>query len=204
MIGVLGGIGSGKSAVASGLSRYFPTLILDADKVGHELLADADVQQQLRVRFGPDIFTPEGQVDRRLLASRVFGTDSAHQLARQDLNQILHPRIRNELIRRLREAPPEIEVIVLDAAVMLEAGWGDVCDAIVFVDVPEETRIARVTANRGWTADELQRREASQISLDEKRRRSHVVVDNSTSLDDAVSQLRDAVLALKQNEANVC
>ncbi len=193
MIGVLGGIGSGKSAVASGLSRYFPTLILDADKVGHELLGNADVKTQLRARFGPDIFTPEGAVDRRALASHVFGTEQDQQQARLDLNRILHPQIRSTLEQRLRDAPSDIEVVVLDAAVMLEAGWSDVCQAIAFVDVPEADRVARVMEQRGWSDIELRRRESSQISLEEKRRRSTAVIDNSKSLDDAVQQLRGFV-----------
>lgn len=193
MIGVLGGIGSGKSAVATGLSQYFPTLILDADKVGHELLGDTEVKTQLRARFGSDIFTPEGTVDRRALATHVFGTEQSQQQARLDLNRILHPRIRVALEQRLRNAPPDIDIVVVDAAVMLEAGWSDVCQAIVFVDVPEVDRVARVKLQRGWSEEELRRRESSQLSLDEKRRRSTAVIDNSKSLGEAVQQLRGLV-----------
>lgn len=193
VIGVLGGIGSGKSAVASGLSQHFQILVLDADKVGHELLADADVQTQLRERFGTDIFTPSGSVDRRVLASHVFGTDEQHQQARLDLNRILHPRIRAALIQRMQLAPPDTEVVMLDAAVMLEAGWNDLCQAIVFIDVPFADRLARVQQQRGWTEDELRRRESSQLSLEEKRHRATVVIDNSQSLDAAVNQLRDFI-----------
>jgi len=189
VIGVLGGIGSGKSAVASGLSQYFPTLLLDADKVGHELLAMTDVQTQLRSRFGSGIFAPDGSVDRRALASHVFGTHNDQRQARHDLNRILHPRIRAALEQRLAEVSPDIAVVVLDAAVMLEAGWDDLCQAIVFIDVPEADRVARVKQQRGWSEDELRQRESSQLSLDEKRRRSTAVIDNSKSLADAVQQL---------------
>lgn len=193
MIGVLGGIGSGKSAVASGLSQYFPTLLLDADKVGHELLAAVDVKTQLRRRFGSDIFAPDGSVDRRALASHVFGTQNDQQQARLDLNRILHPRIRAALEQRLANVPTDITVVVLDAAVMLEAGWDDLCQALVFIDVPEADRVARVKQQRGWNADELRRRESSQLPLDEKRRRSTVVIDNSKSLAEAVQQLREFI-----------
>ena len=72
---------------------------------------------------------------------------------------------------------------------MLEAGWNDLCDTIVFVDTPFETRLKRVEENRGWTADELRRREASQISLEDKRAASEFIVDNSGSLERAVEQL---------------
>lgn len=90
-------------------------------------------------------------------------------------------------------APPDTEVVMLDAAVMLEAGWNDLCQAIVFIDVPFADRLARVQQQRGWTEDELRRRESSQLSLEEKRHRATVVIDNSQSLDAAVNQLRDFI-----------
>ena len=82
---------------------------------------------------------------------------------------------------------------MLDAAVMLEASWNDLCQAIVFIDVPFADRLARVQQQRGWNEDELRRREASQLTLEEKRHRATVVIDNSKTLDDAVNQLRDFI-----------
>lgn len=198
VIGVLGGIGSGKSAVTLALSNTLPILILDADKAGHDVLTHVAVQDQIRQRFGDEVFNAQGQVNRQALAKHVFGTDPQQQQARLDLNRIVHPEIQTQLLESIRRASPDLEVILLDAAVMVEAGWDHLCDAVVFIDTPWETRLARVQA-RGWTDEELRRREASQLSLEQKRQRANIVIDNSRSLDDAVRQLRQFVDQLRSD-----
>ena len=85
--------------------------------------------------------------------------------------------------------------MVFDAAILLEAGWGDGCDVVAFVDVPREQRIQRVAESRGWTAEELARREASQWPLDRKRDAADIVVDNSTTIEHAGQQLADYLIA---------
>lgn len=188
VVGILGGIGSGKSAVSNGLSTYFQTYIIDADRIGHEVLGISTVKDSIRRIFGDDVFDRDG-ICRRSLARQVFGAEIHHQQALKKLEEIVHPQIRRIAEQQISEVPDGTEIVLLDAAVMLEAGWDDLCDYIVFVDVPFEIRLARVQENRGWTADELRRREASQISVDQKRNASEFVVDNSKSLDDAVRQL---------------
>ncbi len=189
VIGVLGGIGSGKSAVTQGLSNTLPILILDADKAGHDVLTHVAVQDQIRQRFGDEVFNAQGQVNRQALAKLVFGSDPQQQQARLDLNRIVHPGIQTQLLETIRQASPDLDVIVLDAAVMVEAGWDQLCDAVVFIDSSWESRLARVQT-RGWTEEDLRRREASQLSLEQKRQRANIVIDNSKNLDDAVQQLR--------------
>lgn len=192
VLGILGGIGSGKTSIARGLSQHFRILLLDADQVGHAVLNEADVQAQLRQHFGADVFTAEGTVDRRKLAAQVFGPAPEQAQALRVLNSIVHPLIRSRLVDQIAGVDPDVEVIVLDAAVMLEAKWDGACDALVFVDTPYADRLARVQ-QRGWTAAELDRREASQISLEEKRQRSQFVIDNSQSLEHSLRQLADFV-----------
>jgi dephospho-CoA kinase len=120
--------------------------------------------------------------------SQVFGSEIHHQQALIKLEKIVHPEIRRQVEKQLGEVSDETEVVVLDAAVMLEAGWNDLCNTIVFVDTHFETRLKRVEENRGWTSDELRRRESSQVSLDDKQEVSEFVVDNSGSLENAVEQ----------------
>lgn len=188
VVGVLGGIGSGKSAVSNALSRYFQTLTIDADRIGHEVLDISTVKENIRQNFGDDVF--DGiDICRQSLARKVFGSDQHSQQALAKLERIVHPEIRRKVEQQLNEVPAEIDIVLLDAAVMLEAGWDDLCDHIVFVDTPFETRLARVQENRNWTADELRRREASQISIEDKRNASEFTVDNSGSLELAVQQL---------------
>jgi dephospho-CoA kinase len=188
VVGILGGIGSGKSAVSRGLSNHFKTYLIDADRVGHEVLGIPTVKDNIRQAFGDSVFDG-AEICRKSLAGKVFGSESHHKQALIKLEKIVHPEIRRQVEKQLAEISSDTEVVVLDAAVMLEAGWNDLCDTIVFVDTPFETRLKRVEENRGWTADELRRREASQVSIEDKRAVSEFVVDNSGSLANAVQQL---------------
>jgi dephospho-CoA kinase len=191
VIGILGGVGAGKSTVAAELARL-GCEVIDADAIGHELLKDQDAQKLLRDQWGPEIFSADGQVDRPALAAKVFGDPEA--LAR--LNRILHPRIREriglliEQARRCGVAP----AVALDAAVLLEAGWDEFCTHCIFVRTGDELRAARA-AGRGWDRRAWRLRENSQISLDTKAGRCEYTVENSSS----APHLREQVRRIYQN-----
>jgi len=193
-VGIVGGVGAGKSSVVKAVTglRLF---VIDADQIGHELLLNNDIRRKLGETFGEEIFDEAGMVVRESLAGKVFGNSDEHTRNRSLLNQILHPAIREEVHIRAGQAPQDVDAIILDAALLLEGGWADKCDAVLFIDTPDEIRRQRVAANRGWSAEELQRREASQWSLDKKRQHSQFVVDNSGSLEAAAGQMK---LALQQ------
>jgi dephospho-CoA kinase len=190
VIGLIGGIGSGKSALARWVSRQLNTVIVDADAAGHRALQQPEVRELIRHRFGSKVFDTRHEIRRDRLADAVFGQDEEHRRARHDLEQIVHPVIRGDLQDQIAAARDNgaVDAILLDAAVLLEAGWQEICNAIVFVETPIEQRQSRV-AGRGWTPADLTRREASQLSLDEKRAAAQYVIDNSGSLDDAGRQL---------------
>ena len=181
VIGLLGGIASGKSLVANYLANK-GAVLLDADRTGHEVLKQEAVKQAARERWGDKIFGPEGEIHRPALAKIVFGPPRDSLTELQYLERLTHPRIGAMLeqqinqIRRQGKAP----AIVLDAPVMLKAGWNEFCDRIVFIETPEPLRWRRAEA-RGWTDEEFKRREAAQESLDYKRRLADVVIDNSGS-----------------------
>ncbi len=198
IVGVIGGIGSGKSAICRWVAQRDPSVrVIDADGDGHRALALPEVQAALRAEFGAGVFRDDGQVDRAALASRVFGDDIARQQARGRLEAIVHPAI-----ARLREAQLEamaaagqVRVALVDAAVLLEAGWQHRCDKVVYVDVPRSLRLNRVLA-RGWDDVELARREASQWPADRKRGAADFVVDNSGTLDNAGRQMYEYIKRL--------
>ncbi|MCA9059039.1 MAG: dephospho-CoA kinase, partial [Planctomycetaceae bacterium] len=104
--------------------------------------------------------------------------------------------IRAEVIRQIQQAPQEADAVILDAALMLEAGWADVCQHLIFIDTPRALRESRVKAGRGWSADELQRREASQWDIDLKRRQADYVVENSDDLASASDRLEKVLRML--------
>lgn len=137
----------------------------------------------------------------------MFGSSSDELKARSDLEKIVHPRIRAGIVREIDavrriekgRSQPEYEAVLLDAAVLFEAGWNDLCDAVVYIDVPEPVRLERVTRNRGWNAEELKKREASQLSLAEKRSRADFIVDNSGPITEAGARLQSFIHQLKQD-----
>lgn len=185
VIGLIGGIGAGKSRVAEEFASL-GALVLDADQIGHRLLEQRPSRDLVLERFGPSILAEnsgaegaEGAappIDRKALGKIVFSDASA----RRALEAILHPRMRRTFEKAIARASRKGEVgaVVLDAAVLIEAGWDDLCDLVVFVDAPREVRLARLAASRGWTAETLARREAAQLPLETKRQRADEVLVN--------------------------
>jgi dephospho-CoA kinase len=193
VIGLVGGIGSGKSHLARQLRQRHPLEIVEGDAAGHRVLQEASVKEQLKKVFGNGIFTPEGEVERSRVKGLVFGPGPEHTAARKQLEQIVHPRITEILTRQiaLAQARPDVEAVILDAALMLEAGWRTLCDAVVFVDVPFDERLARVIRSRGWSRDEMRFREMSQFPVERKRKEASYVVENSGDGSAALSQLEE-------------
>ncbi len=179
VIGLVGGIGAGKSTVAAELGRL-GCAVIDADAIGHDVLDEPSVRQRVRERWGDGVFAPDGAVDRRRLGKEVFADRG--QLA--ELTAITHPLISRRIVERIAAAgdDPAAAAVVLDAAVLLEAGLEGLCTHLVYVDADDETRFKRVADGRGWDRAAWLAREKAQISLDKKRERCQYYVDNSSSV----------------------
>lgn len=198
VVGLVGGIGSGKSSLIHWLAGRRHVAILDADRIGHAVLLQTGVREEIRQTFGPDVFDADGQIDRPRLGRLVFG-DSPEQIRhRKALEAIVHPLIRAEIERQIadHQQQRDVDLILLDAAILLEAGWNSLCDLVVFIETPFALRAQRVVDTRGWNEDELRRREASQWPLEEKRAASDLSIDNTDSIDAAGERLL-AVLAAR-------
>ncbi len=176
VLGLIGGIGSGKSAVANAFAR-FGGAVISGDQLGHEALRRPEVIAALTRRWGPDILAADGSVDRRKVGARVFA-DPAELRA---LEALVFPAIEAGIAAGIAaaQADPRAAFIVLDAAVMLEAGWNKFCDKIVYVNAPREVRLARLASQRGWSATEVEQREAAQLPLPDKAGRADAVLDNT-------------------------
>lgn len=194
-IGLVGGIGSGKSAAARAFEAC-DAFVIDADAVGHALLDQTPARERVEERFGRDLIVPgEGpddppRVDRKALAAIVFQDKNALR----DLEAILHPAMRHTFtkaiaraVRRGRHAS-----VVLDAAILYEAEWDGLCDLVVFVEAPDEVRLARLEASRGWTAETLTDRERAQWKVNRKRDKAGYVLNN----DAGPAELAERVEAL--------
>jgi dephospho-CoA kinase len=190
VIGLAGGIACGKSLVAECL-KDLGCVIIDADKVGHQVLCMPSIVGQIAQKWGGRVVV-DGKVDRRELAKIVFpsGADSPTE-ALKYLEQLTHPEIGRLVQQRLEqyEASGQFPAVVLDAPLMFKANWDRFCDRIVFIDADLQTRKQRAL-ERGWSETELERRESYQMPVEQKRERSTDLITNSGSVEELKQQLR--------------
>lgn len=190
VIGITGAVACGKSTVAEIFER-FGALRIDADRLGHEVLADPEVKAAIRARWGDDVFTADGAVDRRRLAEYVFSPPPEGVAHREYLQSLSHPRIAALLEQRISEAEKDgCALAVVDAALLFEAGWHRRCHRVIVVDAPEAVRRARAVG-RGWSVEQFEARQAAQFSPKEKIDRADFVIDNSGDLSAAERQVRE-------------
>ncbi len=190
VIGLLGGVGAGKSLAASQFAEL-GCEVVDADRIAHAVLCEEAIKQALRERFGDQVFGPGGKLDRRRLGERVFD----HPEDRQALEQIVHPEICRRLRRAVQSARAgDAPAVVLDAPLILEKGLDNLCDFMVYVKAPAEVRQNRVGGVRGWDPSEIARREVSQVSLKTKQDRADYIIDNRASPEHTFEQIRRVFL----------
>jgi dephospho-CoA kinase len=177
IVGLLGGVGSGKSTIASLFARH-GAVVLDADALAHGCLKEGAIRDAVAARFGAAVLRDDGEIDRPALGRIVFGDPGA----RAALEALVHPCVRRELAARLA-APvaARAPLVVLDVPLLLESPLDALCDTRVFVSASRETRLTRV-ATRGWSGEELDRREAAQAPLDAKRAAAAHQLDNDRPL----------------------
>ncbi len=177
IIGLTGGIASGKSTAA----RYLGELgahVIDADVLGHRAYEPGTgAFESVVAAFGDEIVSSQGQIDRKALGGKVFGKPEA--LKR--LTDIVWPEIRRLAEAEMAEAQSQEpnRPVVLEAAVLFEAGWEDAVDEVWVVVVSPEVAVQRAIGRDGTDAETVQRRIAAQLSNDERKARAHVVIDNS-------------------------
>jgi dephospho-CoA kinase len=135
------------------------------------------------------VLDDNGEVDRKRLGAIVF----ADPAQRRELEALVHPWIEKRLREQIEEAArdPQVRIILLDAAILLEAGWNSVCDRLVYVHAPRDVRLKRLAEKRGWSAKEVAERERAQLSLTDKVSRADAAVDNSGSPEAAARQVED-------------
>ena len=190
IIGLIGGIGGGKSFVAALLVARGGFLI-GGDPLGHEGLRESTIKAEVLAEFGSDLKKPDGEIDRRKLGAIVFNDPTRLRRLEAIVFPYIGRRVHDEIAKAQVSGPARF--IILDAAVLVEAGWKPMCDHVLFVDADRAVRLERVRRTRGWTDVELAVREASQLPLDEKRKAADAMLDNSGAAAETTERL-DAIL----------
>ena len=183
MVGILGGIASGKSTVAAGFGKL-GCAVIQADAIAHEVLQRPDVRERVVRLLGGTVLDVHGLIDRKRVGAIVFADPG--KLAA--LNRIIHPPVMAEVERRLRayQQDSRVPAVVLDVPLLVEVGWADRCDRLIFVACDLETRLAR---SRTLTLEEIQARENFQISLDKKANLSDNTIQNGSDLSALAGQI---------------
>lgn len=181
VIGLVGGVGAGKSMVAAILADLGAEVV-DADRLAHDALEESGVRSALLEWWGPAVLDSADRVDRRELARRVFSDATA----RRRLEGLIHPMVKARTRAVLADARRrgDVRALVVDAPLLIEAGMdAELCDAVIFVDAESSVRQVRTKERRGWSTEEHVRREQAQESLDLKRIRADYVVNNNSTPD---------------------
>jgi dephospho-CoA kinase len=181
IIGLTGGIGSGKSTVSRFLTEL-GAVILDVDKVGHEAFKpDTDVWREVMAAFGRQVVTPNGDIDRKKLGEIVFGNPES--LSR--LNQIMHPRMYDMVKAQLEEyRRQEVDVVVLKAPLLIEVGWASLVDEVWVTVASQSTVLRRLEKRSGLSEQQSLARIRSQLSSEERVRHADVVIDTECDLNE--------------------
>lgn len=187
VVGLTGGIGSGKSTVSALLAEQ-GAIIVDADAITRQVQEPGtDVFEAIVKRFGPGVVAPDGSLDRKALATIVF-RDPGSLAA---LNAIVHPAVGREIARRMAELASTDHVVVLDVALMVESGTIP-AKTLIVVDCPEDLAVRRLVEQRGFSEDDARARVAAQATREERVAKADLVIDNAGSLDHLREQVRQA------------
>lgn len=188
VIGILGGIGAGKSTTAAEFESLGCGLI-DADKIAHELLDEPDIKQKIIEAFGGSILDTDNKISRKKLAEIVF----ADRGKLTQLNNIIHPAVlakAEELIEEFNSRN-EVKAIVLDMPLLVEVGWEKRCEKLIFIDCNEVKRAERSKKTHYFDKNQLKIRENLQISLDKKQAIAENTIDNNSELSSLKKQVAE-------------
>lgn len=197
VIGIVGGIGAGKSTV----SKVFEELgcvISDSDVSVREILSEAKVIRQLSEWWGKEVLSDDKTIDRSKIAEIVF----EQPYERRRLEGLIHPLVHERRRTAIQDAiRAGAQGVIVDAPLLFEAGVDSECDAIVFVDTPAEIRLSRVQTTRGWDANELNMREKAQLGLEQKRKRSDYIVANNGLPDELTGRVARVLASIRKDLA---
>ncbi|MDX9873259.1 MAG: dephospho-CoA kinase [Clostridia bacterium] len=188
IIGLTGGIASGKSLI-SGKLKEWGAMIIDADEIARALTGpDSPALREIRRSFGDEVFNADGTLSRKKLGTMVFNSVEA----RNRLNGLLHPLVQTEIKRQLAEnKEKDWPLLVIDAPLLLEAGLEKMTDEVWVVALDEQEQVRRLMARDALTREEASRRLAAQMPLKEKLQYADRIIDNNGSMEETLEILKN-------------
>ena len=183
VIGIIGGVSSGKSTVAN-FFKMLGSDVIDADEMVKGLLKRTDVKKKLVKLWGSEIIDSSGRIKKNEVAKIAFRSRGNTN----KLNRIIHPMVKRMIDKKVSHS--RRRMVAIDAALLLEAGYGGRCDRILFVDVPTASRYSRAVRGRGWSKGEVERRERFQMPLSKKRKIADYIINNGKSPSFTFKQVR--------------
>ena len=182
IIGVTGGVGCGKSVVMDLLNKEFGVEIILADNVGHEVMApDGEAYEEIVKHFGREILSQDGAIDRKILGAKVFND----RAGLDKLNSIIHPAVKRRIlgkIENVRKKSDKEPFIAIEAALLLEDNYDEICDTIWYIYATKKERIRRLKESRGYSDEKIASIMKNQLTEKEFRLRCDEVIDNSGNI----------------------
>lgn len=187
-IGITGGIGAGKSEILQYIRKHYKCAIYLADEVAH-LVKEPGTKcyTQLVALLGQDIVAADGQIDKAVMAAKIFADDKLLE----QVNAIVHPAVRSYLLDKLEKARdnPELELFFVEAALLIEAGYGPLVDEMWYIYADADIRAERLRSARSYSDEKIQQIMSNQLTDEEFRKEADFVIDNSGSLADSYRQI---------------
>lgn len=187
-IGITGGIGAGKTEILSYIRKHYKCEIYLADSIAHEVKEPGtDCYRELVALLGEDIKGPDGRIDKSRMAGKIF---SDGELLEQ-VNEIIHPAVKRYLLEHLEKARQEgtAELFFVEAALLIECGYGALADEMWYVYADEGTRRKRLRQSRGYSGERIDGIMSSQLSEEQFRENCDFVIDNSGTLAESFAQI---------------
>lgn len=188
VIGITGGIGTGKSTVLKLLNEKFGFYVFEADKVGHELMKSGEiVYNKIVETFGKEILDDNNEIDRKAMSKLVFSNKEKLEV----LNNIVHPEVIAEMVRRMEYESKNhnINNFVIEAALLIESGCNKICDKVWYIYSDDDTRIERLKKGRGMKEEDIKAVMKNQLKYEEFKTGTSYVIDNSLSIENTCLQI---------------
>lgn len=197
-IGITGGVGAGKTQILSFLAEQPGVRVMLADEIAHELMEpQTECFKRLQTEFaGEDLYQPDGSFDRQKLAAVLFSDPKK----RERLNAIVHPAVREYVIQQknLEQQKGNISLLVLEAALLIEEHYDEICDELWYIYTSRENRRARLKASRGYSDARVDEIFASQLTEEAYRRHCSIVIDNNGTIEETIAQTKAALQTLEK------